>query len=227
MNFLCYYFCEQCTKKHMTSVAKDHSLIRHQPFNRIIIIQIIGCKYFLSYSLNYLKIIIFLIISYCIFVYEYSLNYLKIIIFLIISYCIIIHPMICIIMILLNGWCRMRMRPARLVSYAFLYTTIIQLKFLENYSFDFWYQILNWRFCTTAGRLQWKTGGFIPSIGLNSTIKISINNFFLSKMGLFFKTNCCRFNLSFLCRLDVKYFSDTAPFVLKWSCSCTQCQLFV
>ena len=24
---------------------------------------------------------------------------------------------------LLNGWCRMRMRPARLVSYAFLYTT--------------------------------------------------------------------------------------------------------
>ena len=32
--------------------------------------------------------------------------------------------MICIYMILLNGWCRMRMRPARLVSYAFLYTTI-------------------------------------------------------------------------------------------------------
>ena len=35
--------------------------------------------------------------------------------------------MICIIVILgenlLNGWCRMRMRPARLVSYAFLYTT--------------------------------------------------------------------------------------------------------
>ena len=32
--------------------------------------------------------------------------------------------MICINMILLNGWCRMRMRPARLVSYAFLYTTV-------------------------------------------------------------------------------------------------------
>ena len=31
--------------------------------------------------------------------------------------------MICIIMILFNGWCRMRMRPAHLVSYAFLYTT--------------------------------------------------------------------------------------------------------
>ena len=37
--------------------------------------------------------------------------------------------MSCIIVILednlLNDWCRMRMRPARLVSYAFLYTTII------------------------------------------------------------------------------------------------------
>ena len=33
--------------------------------------------------------------------------------------------MICIIMILLSGWCRMRMRPARLVSYAFLYTTFV------------------------------------------------------------------------------------------------------
>ena len=31
--------------------------------------------------------------------------------------------MICVIMILLNGWCRTSMRPARLVSYAFLYTT--------------------------------------------------------------------------------------------------------
>ena len=39
----------------------------------------------------------------------------------------IIHSMICSIVILgesmLNAWCRMRMRPARLVSYAFLYTT--------------------------------------------------------------------------------------------------------
>ena len=31
--------------------------------------------------------------------------------------------MFCTIMILLSGWCRMRMRPAPLVSYAFLYTT--------------------------------------------------------------------------------------------------------
>ena len=31
--------------------------------------------------------------------------------------------MICIFVILLAGWCRTRMRPARLVSYAFLYTT--------------------------------------------------------------------------------------------------------
>ena len=37
--------------------------------------------------------------------------------------------MICIIMILLNGWCRMRMRPARLVSYALLYTTVLSRVF--------------------------------------------------------------------------------------------------
>ena len=42
---------------------------------------------------------------------------------LIISYCIIIHLVICDTMILLEGWCHIRMRPARLVSYAFLYTT--------------------------------------------------------------------------------------------------------
>ena len=39
----------------------------------------------------------------------------------------ILHPMICIFVIfgenLLTGWCRMKVRPARLVSYAFLYTT--------------------------------------------------------------------------------------------------------
>ena len=49
---------------HMTSVAKDHILIRHQPFKKfspkITILQIIGCKYFLVYSLNYLNIIIFI-----------------------------------------------------------------------------------------------------------------------------------------------------------------------
>ena len=39
--------------------------------------------------------------------------------------------MICIIMILLNGWCRMRMRSARLVSYVFLYTTHIGHPFLR------------------------------------------------------------------------------------------------
>ena len=44
-------------------------------------------------------------------------------ILLIIGYCIIIHPVICIFVILLSGWCRTRMRPAHLVSYVFLYTT--------------------------------------------------------------------------------------------------------
>ena len=34
--------------------------------------------------------------------------------------------MICIFVILLTGWCRMRMRPVRLVSYVFLYTTVGQ-----------------------------------------------------------------------------------------------------
>ena len=48
-------------KRHMTSVAKDHILIRHQPVNKITIIQIIGCNYFQLNSLNYLNII-----SYCI-----------------------------------------------------------------------------------------------------------------------------------------------------------------
>ena len=45
-------------------------------------------------------------------------------ILLIISYCIIVHPMICIFIILLSGWCGTRMRRARLVSNAFLYTTV-------------------------------------------------------------------------------------------------------
>ena len=36
------------------------------------------------------------------------------------------HPRICIFVILLSGWCRTRMRPARLVSYAFLYTTSVE-----------------------------------------------------------------------------------------------------
>ena len=42
--------------------------------------------------------------------------------------------MICNIIILLSGWCRTRMRPARLVSYAFLYTTYIGYKLVFNCS---------------------------------------------------------------------------------------------
>ena len=49
-------------------------------------------------------LLIFSIIKYCI------------LLLLIISYCKLIHPGICFL------WCRTRMRPARLVSYAFLYT---------------------------------------------------------------------------------------------------------
>ena len=45
---------------------------------------------------------------------------------LIISYCIIIHPRICIFVILGKSWCRMKMRRARLVSNAFLYTTELE-----------------------------------------------------------------------------------------------------
>ena len=117
----------------MTSVAKDHILNRHQPFKKfspkITKIQIIGCKYFLLYPIIYLNIIVY----FYFFIYWllYSLNYLSIIIyfcfFLIFGYCIILHPMICIFVILgenlLTGWCRMRRRPVRLVSYTFLYTT--------------------------------------------------------------------------------------------------------
>ena len=51
--------------------------------------------------------------------------------------------MICIIMILLNGWCRMRMRPAHPVSYAFLYTTntevleaLLNLKMGKSVGYD-------------------------------------------------------------------------------------------
>ena len=46
-------------KKHMTSVAKDLILIRHQPLNKITKILILGCKYFSLYSFNYLNIIIY------------------------------------------------------------------------------------------------------------------------------------------------------------------------
>ena len=101
----------------MTSVSKDRILIRHQPHNKITKIQILGCKYFLLYSLNCLNILIYLYSFICILLFIF--------IILIISYCIIIHLSICVFVILLIGWCRMAMRPARLVSYAFLYTTYV------------------------------------------------------------------------------------------------------
>ena len=99
----------------MTSVEKDRILVRHQPLNNIIKIQIIGCKFFLLYSLIYMNINIYLYSFICVLLFIFILS--------IISYCIIIHPRVCIFVILLTGWCRTRMRPARLVSYAFLYTT--------------------------------------------------------------------------------------------------------
>ena len=47
-------------------------------------------------------------------------------ILLIIGYCIFLHPVICNIMIVVSDdWCRMTVRPARLLSYAFLYTTSV------------------------------------------------------------------------------------------------------
>ena len=99
----------------MTSVAKDLIPTRHQSPDsnqKITILQIIGYKYFLLYSFNYVNSV-----SYCIHI------------LLIISYCIIIHPVICNIVTLwlVSGdWCLAGMRPARLVSYAF-YTLLIEI----------------------------------------------------------------------------------------------------
>ena len=45
--------------------------------------------------------------------------------------------MICIFVILLTSWCRTRMRPAPLVSYAFLYTTNVALSNLTFYEVKF------------------------------------------------------------------------------------------
>ena len=60
----------------MTSVAKDHSLMQHQPFNKIIILQIITCKFFLSYSLNYLNNITYLLNFCLLYIYtHYDLYY--------------------------------------------------------------------------------------------------------------------------------------------------------
>ena len=66
---------------------------------------------------------------------------------------------------------------------------------------------------STTGLLHWKISGSISFIGLDSSIKISIDNFFLSEMR-FFNIKCCMFNLSYLCGLDGKYHRATAPFVL-------------
>ena len=85
----------------MTSVAKDRTSFDTN--HKIMLSQITGYKYFLLYSFNYVNSII--IISYCI----------------LISYGILIHPVICDSMIL---WLVSdEVRRARLVSYAFLYTT--------------------------------------------------------------------------------------------------------
>ena len=82
-------------KKHVTSVAKDLILVRNQPLNKIIKIQILGCKYFLLFSLNFFDIINYL--------YSFICILLSIFILLIISYCIIIHPRICIFVMMGKG----------------------------------------------------------------------------------------------------------------------------
>ena len=88
-----------------------------------------------------------------------------------------------------------------------------QLIVLENYSFEFFHQVLNWRFHTNTGLSHWRISGFFPYIGLNSSSRISIDNFSLSKMHFFFKIKCCLFNLYFHCHLDGKYLSAAAPLV--------------
>ena len=66
-------------------------------------------------------------------------------------------------------------------------------------------------FHTTTEHLHFQISGFIPCFGLNISIKISIENFFLSKMRFFFKINCFMLNLSFLFHLDEKFNTATAP----------------
>ena len=119
----------------MKSDANDHILIRHQPFNKlspkISKLQNIGYTHFFIYSLKYLNIIMLIYWLLVKIVLSYIPSFICVVlcvfILLINGYCIIIHPMISNIMILgenlLTGWCRMRIRPARLVSFAFLYTT--------------------------------------------------------------------------------------------------------
>ena len=71
-----------------------------------------------------------------------------------------------------------------------------QVVLLENYSCEFFYQVLNWRLHTTTGILLWKISGFILYIGLNASIKIpidNIDNFFLSKIRFFKSIVLCSF----------------------------------
>ena len=98
--------------------------------------------------------------------------------------------------------------------FQFRHISNFQLVLLENYSFEFLYQVLNWHFHTTAGLLHWRICGFIFLIGLNSSITISIGNFFLENG--FFKINCCKLNLSILRPLNGKYRCATAPLVSEW-----------
>ena len=99
--------------------------------------------------------------------------------------------------------------------FQFRHLSKFQLILLENYSFEFLYQVLNWRFHTITWLFHCKIHGFIRQIGLNSSIKISTDNFFLLKTGFSFKNNCSMFNLSFMSRLDGKYRNATAPFVFR------------
>ena len=58
--------------------------------------------------------------------------------------------MICIFVISLTGWCRMRMRHARLVSYAFLYTTF------ENVVEIGYFSVNGNKLCFSIGSLLFK-----------------------------------------------------------------------
>ena len=99
----------------MKSVAKDRILVRHQSLNKITKIQILGCKYFLLYSLNYLNIIIYLYSFICMLLFIFNS--------LFISYCIIIHPRICIFVILGKGLVSDEGASCAAGVICFLYTT--------------------------------------------------------------------------------------------------------
>ena len=63
-----------------------------------------------------------------------------------------------------------------------------------------------------------KVSGLIPLFGWNFFIKISIGNFFLSKLVFFFQISCCMFILSNLSRLDGKKMQCDCVFSLKLFC---------